>query len=128
MIRGQELWNVAAYDEAQVEFDALLDESRTNGDVLRSYQLAHYLQSVGAYLPSIVAAADIIVASGVATLDAPAYIARLRYPAYYHELVVEQATKYGYDPLMQLSLIRQESLFDANMDSLSERQFQALNH
>jgi soluble lytic murein transglycosylase len=119
MIRGQELWAVAAYDEAQVEFDALLDESRANRDVLRSYQLAHYLQSVGAYLPSIVAAADIITASGVATLDAPAYIARLRYPAYYHELVVEQATKYGYDPLLQLSLIRQESLFDANALSVA---------
>ncbi|MDQ7034663.1 MAG: lytic transglycosylase domain-containing protein [Anaerolineae bacterium] len=114
MIRGQELWAVAAYDEAIEEFDNLLDESRTNRTVLRTYQLAHYFQEIGAYLPSIVAAADIIIAANVPTLDAPAYIARMRYPAYFHELVQEQATNYGYDPLLQLALIRQESLFNAN--------------
>ena len=119
MIRGQELWAVSAYDEAQEEFDNLLDESRTNGNVLRTYQLAHYFQDIGAYLSSIVAAADIITAASVATLDAPAYLARMRYPAHYHELVQEQAEIYGYDPLLQLSLIRQESLFDANAVSVA---------
>lgn len=114
MIRGQELWAVSAYEEAIEEFDNLLDESRSNATVLRTYQLAHYFQEIGAYLPSIVAAADIIIAANVPTLDAPVYIARMRYPAYYHELVQEQAANYGYDPLLQLALIRQESLFNAN--------------
>lgn len=112
-IRGQELWAVAAYDEAQDEFDAILDEARDTRDVLRAYQMAIYLRDLGAYLPSIVAAADVIVASQVSTLDAPAYIARMRYPAYYADLVQPQATQYDFDPLLMLALMRQESLFDA---------------
>lgn len=119
MIRGQELWTVAAYDEAQDEFDALLDEARSNRDALRSYQLAHYFRDIGDYYSSIVAAADVIVASGQSTLDVPAYIARMRYPAYFFGLVEEQATAYGFDPLLMLSLIRQESLFNPNATSVA---------
>lgn len=120
MIRGRELWAVAAYDEAREEFDNLLDESRENGTALVSYQMAHYLRDIGAYLPSIVAAADVITASGVSTLEAPAYIARMRYPAYYNNLVQEQAVIYGFDPLLMLSLMRQESLFNANATSIAD--------
>lgn len=120
MIRGRELWAVGAYDEAVEEFDSLLDESRENGTALISYQLAHYLRDIGAYLPSIVAAADIIIASGVSTLDAPPYIARMRYPAYYISLVQEQSEHYGFDSLLLLGLMRQESLFDANAISGSD--------
>jgi soluble lytic murein transglycosylase len=120
MIRGQELWAVAAYDEAAEEFDSLIDESRENANALLSYQLAHYLRDIGAYLPSIVASADVIIASGVSTLDAPPYIARMRYPAYYIGLIQEQSVRYGLDPLLLLGLIRQESLFDANATSGSD--------
>ncbi|MGJ3238417.1 MAG: tetratricopeptide repeat protein [Anaerolineae bacterium] len=119
MVRGRELWTVAAYDEAQDEFDALMDEARSNRDALRSYQLAHVLRDLGDFYSSIVAAADVIVASGQATLDVPPYLARMRYPAYYHELVTEQAERYGFDPLLMLSLIRQESLFNPNATSVA---------
>lgn len=118
-VRGQELWTVAAYDEAQDEFDSILDEAREAGDVLRAYQMAIYLRDLGAYLPSIVAAADVIVAAQVPTLDAPAYIARMRYPAYYVDLVQPQAAQYGFDPLLMLALMRQESLFDATAVSIA---------
>jgi soluble lytic murein transglycosylase len=117
LIRGQELWMVAAYSEALNEFTNLLDESRTAGDVLRSYQMAHYLRALNAYQPSIVAAADVIVASGQPTLTVPRLIARMRYPAYYADLVVEQAGRYGFDPLLMLALMRQESLFNATATS-----------
>jgi soluble lytic murein transglycosylase len=80
--------------------------------VLNSYQLARHLKELGAYLPSIVAAADVIVASGVATQNAPAYLARLRYPIHYQDLVVAQAAEYGFDPLLMFALIRQESLYN----------------
>lgn len=119
MIRGRELWAVAAYDEAEDEFTALLDESREAGTVLRTYQLALFFREIGAYQPSIVAAADVIIAAEVSTLDAPPFIARLRYPAYYHELVREQAANYGFDPLLFLALMRQESLFNANAVSVA---------
>lgn len=119
MIRGRELWFVAAYREALTEFTALLDESRNNRDALSSYQLAIFLRSIGAYQSSIVAAADVIIAAGVTTLQAPAYIARLRYPVYYLDLVLEQALKYNFDPLLMFALIRQESLFNANASSVA---------
>lgn len=119
MVRGRELWAVAAFDEAADEFDALLDESRENGLVLNSYQLAHFFRDIGAYYFSIVAGADVITAASIATQDAPPYIARFRYPAYYIDLVQAEAAKYGYDPLLMLSLIRQESLFDPNAVSVS---------
>lgn len=119
MIRGRELWEVAAYDEAEDEFTALLDESRQNNTVLRTYQLALFFREIGAYQSSIVAAADIIIAAQVSTLEAPAFIARMRYPAYFHELVEEEAARYGFSPLLFLSLMRQESLFNPNAVSVA---------
>lgn len=113
-VRGIELWAVGAFDEAEGEFKEILDEARAAEDVLTSYQMAVLLRDLGDYSTSIVAAADVIIASGVPTLEAPAYIARMRYPAYYASLVLEQAAAYGYDPLIQFALIRQESLYNPN--------------
>lgn len=110
MIRGNELWQLAAYDEARVEFDALIDEARETGNVLASYQLAVYLRDIGAYYSSIFAAADVIIAAGVTTLDAPPYIAQMRFPAYYVDVIQDVAPQI--DPLLMLSLIRHESLFN----------------
>lgn len=114
LLRGLELWQVAAYNEALAEFNGILEEARTNKDGATSYQLAVLLKDLGAYYSSIVAAADVIVASGVATLDAPAFIARMRYPVYYADLVQAQAQRYGFDPLILFALMRQESLYNTN--------------
>jgi len=119
MIRGRELWTVAAYSEAQTEFNSIMDEARSNRDALTSYQLAHFFRDIGDYYSSIVAAADVIVATGQSTLDVPPYLARMRYPAYYIGLIEEQAAIYGFDPLLMLGLIRQESLFNPNATSVA---------
>lgn len=110
LVRGQELWAVAAYPEARTEFSALMDAYMT--DALASYQLAIFLRSIGAYQPSVVAASYVIRQAGVATLDAPSYIARMRYPIYYLEAVQEVTDMREVDPLLMFSLIRHESLFD----------------
>ncbi|MFQ3645949.1 MAG: tetratricopeptide repeat protein [Anaerolinea sp.] len=112
LIRGQELWAVGAFDEALREFTAILDEARANRDAVTSYQMAIILRDLGVYQTSIQAAADVIVAAGVPTLSAPPYIARMRFPIYYADLVLAQAARFGYDPLVQFALIRQESLFN----------------
>lgn len=112
VIRGSELWAVAAYDEARSEFDGLLDAFED--DALASYQLAVYWRQIGAYNASIQAAANVIDAGRIGTLQAPAYIARMRYPAYYLDVVQAEAARYGIDPLLIFALIRHESLFDAN--------------
>jgi len=112
LIRGNELWTVGAYDEAEVEFNDTIEANRN--DALASYQLAIFLRGLGVYQPSIQAAANIITASGVGTMDAPPYIARMRYPTYYRDLVVDSANRHDLDPLLLFALIRHESLFDTN--------------
>ena len=114
MIRGRELYSVSAYDEAAVEFEELLDEARDRGLALDSYRLAVYLRGLGLYRESIIAAADVIIASGQGTLGAPPFIARMRFPAYYIDVIGPAAQERGIDPLLMLSLIRQESLFNTH--------------
>ncbi|GAB4520373.1 MAG: hypothetical protein OHK0046_30530 [Anaerolineae bacterium] len=108
--RGRELWTLGAFDEAQTEFLDVLEANRTNG--LASYQLAILLRILGSYYPSQVGAANVITAAGVSTLEAPAYIARMRFPTYYRDLVLDASSRRGLDPLLVFSLIRHESLFN----------------
>lgn len=110
LIRGRELWDVAAYDEAIAEFEDLVDANKASA--LASYQLAIYFRGIGAYYNSVVAASYVIRNANIGTLDAPAYIARMRYPAYYLDVVQDVAARRSIDPLLLLSLIRHESLFD----------------
>jgi soluble lytic murein transglycosylase len=110
IVRGRELWSVGAFDEARIEFNDIITEYAENP--LASYQLAIYTRTIGAYRPSISAASNLIVSSQTPTRDAPAYIARLRYPAYYADEVRRISGEYNLDPLLMLSLIRHESLFD----------------
>ena len=112
MIRGRELYAVGAFDEAAVEFEELVGQARNQGDVLASYQLAIHLRGLGAYRESIIAAADVIIAGNTGTLGAPRFIARMRFPDYYIDLIAPVAEERGIDPLLMLSLIRQESLFN----------------
>ena len=110
LVRGQALWEAGAYDEARTEFDDLITSFET--DALASYQLAIWFRGLGAYQDSIVAAANVIRAANVGTLDAPRFIARMRYPAYYLDAVQAAVDRFSVDPLLMFSLIRHESLFD----------------
>lgn len=110
LIRGRELWAVGAFEEAEAEFTALLDAYRS--DALSSYQLAIDLRSLAAYRFSIIGAANLITLAQQGTLEVPSYIARLRYPIYYLDVVMRVAQEREFDPLLMFSLIRLESLFD----------------
>ena len=112
LVRGRELFAVGAFDEASVEFEDLAEALRESGDALGSYRLAIHLRGLGAYRESIIAAADVIIASNTGTLQAPRFLARLRFPDYYVDLVRREGEARDIDPLLMLSLIRQESLFD----------------
>jgi soluble lytic murein transglycosylase len=103
---------VGAYDEAEEEFSDLTDHYASDG--LASYQLAIHLRSIAAFRASIFAAANIIKTAGIGTLEAPAYIARLRYPIYYLDPVLTIGQQWNIDPLLLFSMIRLESLFDPN--------------
>lgn len=110
LIRGNELWAVGANEEAEVEFGDVIEANKDNS--LTSFQLAVFLRGIGAYQPSILAGANVIRAAQVGTLEAPPFIARLRYPVYYLDVVLDAAQRQDIDPLLLFSLIRHESLFD----------------
>ncbi len=124
MIRGRELMIVGAsttaYEAAETEFDALRQDYKD--DPLATYQLAVYFRDLGLYRLSLTAAADVITAAGVDTTQAPGFIARLRYPIYYKDLVLPNAAEYNLDPLLVFSLIRQESLFEGFATSFAAAQ------
>jgi soluble lytic murein transglycosylase len=124
MIRGRELMIVGAsttaYEAAEAEFDALRADYKS--DPLSTYQLAIFFRDEGLYKLSITAAADLITAAGIDTTQAPSYIARLRYPVYYQDLVVPDSQEYNLDPLLVFALIRQESLFEGFATSYAAAQ------
>ncbi|MCI0712937.1 MAG: tetratricopeptide repeat protein [Chloroflexi bacterium] len=119
-IRGSELWEVGAFDDARAEFEELREDN--NDNPLATYQLAHHFSEIGAYRLSIEAAATLVTHSGSSTFDVPSYIARLRYPVYYNDLVLTHAEEYGLDPLLVFSIIRQESLFQGFATSFAYAQ------
>ena len=108
--RGAALWSLGLHNAAREEFAALLDEYSDDG--LRSYQLAVHLRGLGDYYSSIFAAANILNAAGVATLEAPPWLARLRYPVYWQDVVQDVARQHAMDPMLLFALIRLESLFN----------------
>jgi soluble lytic murein transglycosylase len=110
VIRGRELWLVGMYTAADTEFLDVLQQYETDG--LASYRLALFMRGLGAYSPSQVGAANVIKAAGISTVDAPPYIARMRYPAYYRDVILQTSQQYNIDPLLVFSLVRHESLFD----------------
>lgn len=109
-VRGAELWALGQYAPAEVEFVEALDAFETDGAAL--YTMSIWLKAAGAHYPSQQAAANLIAAADAYTLTAPAFIGRLRFPAPYPDLVMSITQDYQLDPLLLLSLIRNESLFD----------------
>ncbi|PJF36962.1 MAG: hypothetical protein CUN49_02680 [Candidatus Thermofonsia Clade 1 bacterium] len=120
MVRGAELWAVGAYDEAKAEFSALTEAYSQNP--LALYQLASYYYRIGHYREAINAAAKLIDGSGQPVTQVPKYIAALRYPIAYADLVLPAAQQYGVDPLLVFSVIRQESLFQSAATSSAQAQ------
>ncbi len=109
--RGEELWNLGHFRQARAEFESLREDYHE--DPLATYQLAIYFRDLGLYRSSIFAAADLLKMADVDTLDAPPFLARLRFPIYYADLVIPAAEIYEIDPLLVFAVIRQESYFEA---------------
>ncbi|MCA9972452.1 MAG: transglycosylase SLT domain-containing protein [Anaerolineales bacterium] len=111
LITGAKLWELDLREEAKRELESLRQDYAT--DALASYQLAHFFRDLGLYRSSIVAAEAVLLLSGQSVFDVPPHLARLAYPTYYADLILPLAAEYGYDPLLQFSLVRQESLFES---------------
>lgn len=111
LLRGKALWQLGRRTEAKRELESLRREHVD--DPLASYQLALFFSDLGLYRSSILAAAAVMNEMEVDVFEAPRFIAGLAYPTYYADLITAEATQYGYDPLLQFALVRQESLFES---------------
>jgi len=110
--RGLELWRLGRFEQAKWELEAL--RYATGSDALAQYQLALLFRDVGLYRSSILCAVGVVELSPAANvLQAPSFIAHLAYPVYYEELVLRDARQADLAPLLVLSLIQQESLFES---------------
>lgn len=116
--RGQAFWELGKYQQGRGEFETLRLELEQ--DPLNTYRLMNHLLSIGAYRPAIFASRQILTLAGMddnQTLTAPKYFNHIRFGVYYRELVVEEANRYQLNPLLILSLIRQESFFEGFVSS-----------
>jgi soluble lytic murein transglycosylase len=109
--RGLELVKLDLLSEAADEFAAV--RATYQRDALALYQLAILFRDMGLYRQSIAAADAVIRLTRTSIADAPPYLARLDYPAYYGDLVVPEAQARQLDPLLVFSVMRQESLFES---------------
>ena len=118
-VRGTELWELGMYDEARLEFESLRESVELSPT--DNFRLANHLAGIGLYRTAVFAARQVLTLAGQedqqASLSAPAYFNHLRYGLYYHDLIINEAQKYGLDPLFMFSVIRQESLFEGFVKS-----------
>ncbi len=110
-IIGVKLWRAGLWEQAKRELESL--RADTADDALLSYQLALAFRDLGLYRSSILAATAVLELTNQTVFDAPMFIGRLAYPAYYADLILPLAEQHGYDPLLQFALVRQESLFES---------------
>jgi len=110
-IVGEKLWQMGLFESAKLELESLRQD--VSDDPLLSYQLALFFRDLGLYRSSIIAAGSILTNAGVSVFEAPEFIGQLLYPAYYADVILPLAEQYGYDPLLQFALVRQESLFES---------------
>lgn len=108
---GKRLWELGLYEEGKRELEALRQAYAE--DPLATYQLALFFRDLGLYRSSIIAATTLLNLAGTHELDAPVLIGRLAYPVYYADLIASLAEQYGFDPRLQFSLVRQESLYES---------------
>lgn len=120
MMRGRELWALGVVGEAASDFEAV--RATYVDDPLATYQLAILFREIGAYRPSILAAARLHTLAEVAPLEGPMFLARMRYPTYFADLVLQGAEDYGLDPLFVFALIEQESLYEGFATSSASAQ------
>ena len=116
--RGQAFWELGKYQQGRDEFETV--RMNFEQDPLNTYRLMNHLLSIGAYRPAIFASRQILTLAGMddtQTLEAPKYFNHIRFGVYYRELVVEEANRYDFNPLLLLSVIRQESFFEGYVSS-----------
>lgn len=111
--RGLYFWKLGLLNEALAEFDSL--RQALESDPAASYRLTNELIDLGFYRQAILTSRQILNLANLddaATLDAPVFFNHIRFGVYFKDLVVSAAQENDIHPLLLLSVIRQESMFE----------------
>jgi len=106
-------WELGFYTKAAAEYD--LVRNAITQDPVSNYQLLNHLMERRLYKPAILISRQILDLAGMddySTRNAPIYFNHIRFGIYYPEIVQAAADQNQLDPLVLLSLIRQESFFE----------------
>jgi len=117
--RGDAFWRLGMKNEAFSEFEALRQE--LTSDPLNSYRLMKHMLDLGLNYIAVYSARQVLDLTGMDQTSflesAPAYFNHIRFGVYYSDLVIPTADEYGFDPLLLFSVIRLESVFEAEISS-----------
>jgi soluble lytic murein transglycosylase len=111
LIIGRNLWELRLFEEAKLELEDLRQAKEDS--IIDSYQLALIFRDLGLYRSSILAASTVIDLADQSVLDTSIFLGQLAYPVYFADHILPLSEEYGYDPRLQFSLVRQESLFES---------------
>ncbi len=111
--RGVYFWKLGLLNEALAEFDSL--RQTVQSDPAASYRLTNELLDLGFYREAILTARQVLNLANLddaSTLDAPVFFNHVRFGVYFKDLVLSAAQENDLHPLLLLSVIRQESMFE----------------
>ncbi len=117
-IKASALWELGLYVSARSEFENLRLEVKD--DPISTYRLMNDFLERGINRSAILACHRILTLAGKddeISLTVPRYFNHIRYGVYYPNIILPAAQAEGLDPLLLLSLIRQESLFEGFAES-----------
>lgn len=112
--RAAAFWELGLYALARNELESLRQEVAS--DPANTYRLMNYMLDMGVYRSAILASRQILDMAGLSdvdTLQAPAYFNHIRFGVYFKDLVLEASQSEELHPLLLLSVLRQESLFES---------------
>ncbi len=111
--RGLEYWSLGLYEDGKAEFESMRLEFEN--DPAQTFRLIPALVEIGLYRSAVVATTNLLRLAGLenaAALEAPEFFSRIRFGAYYLDWVLPVAAERDFDPLLLLSIMRQESHYE----------------
>ena len=116
--RGDAYWELGLYSQASSEFASM--SSDFVKDPTNSFRLLDHLVNLGFYRLAITTSRQILDAANLddaGTLTVPEYFTHIRFGPYFKEIILPEAEKNNLPPLVLMSVIRQESLFEGFAES-----------
>jgi soluble lytic murein transglycosylase len=118
MQRGNAFAAIGEMALARDEFE--LVRKKVIADPLATYRLMNHLYSLRFYRSALLASRSILDLANLddaGTLRAPVYFNHIRFGIYYKDIILEASQEEDLHPLLLLSVMRQESLFEGFANS-----------